>query len=221
MTFLKFPHVNLDNVEGVLVDIDDTLYPYEPAHQAAITACYEQYLAKTGDDIEASDFNIWYRANRSAVTKALSPQGACRSRFFAFQAMLEDKKIPHSYTLAAQLENAYWETFIERMLICDDAKIFLERCRKNDIKVCAVSDMQAQIQIRKLVALGLYPLIDFLVTSEEVGVEKPCKLIFERALQKIMCDPSRTIMIGNSQTKDVDGAKNIGMTAFKVEVIFA
>lgn len=221
MTQLKFPSVTLDNVKGVLIDIDDTLYPYEPAHKAALTACHRKYCDRTHDIIEIADFDIWYRANRSAVTKALSPQGACRSRLFAFQAMLEEKSITGSYILAAELENAYWKTFIEQIVVCDSAMNLLKQCRKHNIKVCAVSDMQAQIQIRKLAALGISQLIDFLVTSEEVGVEKPDKRIFDRALQKIRCDPNQTIMIGDSQTKDVDGAKKAGIAAFKVEVIFA
>ena len=45
--------------------------------------------------------------------------------------------------------------------------------------------MQARFQIKKLEKLKLSKKIDFLVTSEEVGVEKPDLRIFSSALAKL------------------------------------
>ena len=74
--------------------------------------------------------------------------------------------------------------------------------------------MQANFQILKLRKLGLDSIIDFLVTSEEVGVEKPNRDIFIFALQKLNLDPSLIVMIGDNHSKDIEGALKIGIQAY-------
>ena len=215
---MKFPEICLDGIEGVLIDIDDTLYPYYPAHQRALAECHRFYNAKTADNIQTLDFNVWYRTNRSAVTKSLSPQGACRSRLFDFQAMLEEKAHPNPFELAGELEHTYWKIFLDNMSVCLTARNFLLQCKTLGIRVCAVSDMQAHIQIKKLNVLGVSKLINFLVTSEEVGAEKPHPIMFKTALNKLGCHANRAIMIGDSQSKDIVGAQFVGIKAYKVEL---
>ena len=53
--------------------------------------------------------------------------------------------------------------------------------------------------------------MDYLVTSEEAGVEKPNSIIFEILLSKIGCDASECVFIGDSWNKDVCGSKDMGM----------
>ena len=108
------------------------------------------------------------------MTERLKPQGVCRSRFFAFQSLFEDMKIPQVFNKALEYEKLYWESFMENMLPFDDALIFLKKCKEKNLLVCAISDMQAYFQVRKLQILGVDHLIDYLVTSEEVGCEKTC-----------------------------------------------
>jgi len=77
--------------------------------------------------------------------------------------------------------------------------------------------MQAHIQIRKLERLGVLDLIDFLVTSEEVGCEKPDSKVFDLALRKINLSKEDVIMIGDSLTKDVEAAQTYGIKGYKFE----
>ena len=74
--------------------------------------------------------------------------------------------------------------------------------------------MQTSFQIRKLIKLGYKDIS--LVTSEEVGVEKPDEAIFYYALNKINLKPEQVIMIGDSYAKDILGATNIGIQAYQV-----
>lgn len=85
------------------------------------------------------------------------------------------------------------------------------------LSVCAISDMQPNVQIKKLEKLEATKLIDFLVTSEEVGYEKPEPIIFEKALKKLHLEKSEVIMIGDDQLKDIEGAKSFGIKAFKFQ----
>ena len=73
--------------------------------------------------------------------------------------------------------------------------------------------MQATFQVEKLKKLNLSKYIDFLVTSEEAGAEKPDKKIFNLALQKMKLSKSKVIMIGDNIKKDIKGAESIGIKA--------
>jgi len=209
-----FHEINLETVDGVLIDIDNTLYSYAPPHQAALNACYRVFSQHISMDFDS--FSKRYSHFRTEVTQRLLPQGACRSRFLAFQAMFESMDMPHAYTLALTCDAIYWTTFIDAMTLNPDALHFLETCLKLGIPVVAVSDMQAPIQVQKLIKLNLTHLIQFLVTSEEVGEEKPSAKMFEVALKKIKTTPSKAIMVGDHPEKDIEAAQKLGIRAYQV-----
>lgn len=216
---IQYPKIDLDGVKGVLIDIDDTLYPYEYSHHVALTECYKKFqvlgLKKEFD--EEWFFKI-YREKRSQVTASLSPQGACRSRFFAFQAMFEEVSIDAPYQIANDFTDLYWSFFVESMAPSEEAVSFLESCKELAIKVCAVSDMLASTQVTKIKRLGLTSYISYLVTSEEAGEEKPSEKMYQLALQKLNLKSDEVVMIGDHPVKDIEGANKQGIKAYQVIV---
>ncbi|QHN08663.1 TIGR02253 family HAD-type hydrolase [Methanothermobacter sp. THM-2] len=71
-------------------------------------------------------------------------------------------------------------------------------------------------QWEKLIRLGIHHFFDEVVTSDEVGFEKPNIRIFEEALRRMGCKPERSIMVGNKFNEDILGATNAGMSAILV-----
>ncbi len=71
-------------------------------------------------------------------------------------------------------------------------------------------------QWEKLIRLGIYPFFDEVVTSDEVGFEKPHGRIFEEALNRMGCKAEKSVMIGNKFSEDIMGAVNAGMSAILV-----
>jgi putative hydrolase of the HAD superfamily len=71
-------------------------------------------------------------------------------------------------------------------------------------------------QWEKLIRLGLHHFFDEVITSEEVGVEKPDKIIFQQALNRMGCKAEKSIMIGNKFSEDIIGALNSGIYAIMV-----
>ncbi len=68
-------------------------------------------------------------------------------------------------------------------------------------------------QWEKLVRLGIHPFFDQVLTSEEIGYEKPHPKIFEESLSRMGCKPEKSVMIGNKFEADALGAVNAGMSA--------
>ncbi len=71
-------------------------------------------------------------------------------------------------------------------------------------------------QWEKLIRLDLHHFFDYVITSEEAGVVKPDKKIFEVALQKMGATAEESVMIGNKFSEDIMGALNSGISAILV-----
>lgn len=213
----NFSDIPLLNVKGVLIDLDDTIYKYTPAHNHALECVYKEIFQQY--DYDYSSFCKLYRNARTEITQRLSPQGACRSRLFAFQELFEQLKTPHPFIAAYQADEIYWNQFIYKMECAHEALNFLRKCHAQNIPVCIVSDMTSHIQIRKIQKLRLEKYISHLVTSEETGAEKPASNMFLTAMQKLgLQDPKSVIMIGDSLTKDIEGATHVGVTAYHIDL---
>jgi len=56
--------------------------------------------------------------------------------------------------------------------------------------------------------------IDFMVSSEETGLEKPAPIMFELALKKLNVDAKDAAYFGDTLDRDIKGAANLGITPF-------
>ncbi|MBI1216290.1 MAG: HAD-IA family hydrolase [Alphaproteobacteria bacterium] len=214
---IKFPHVDMEGARALLVDIDNTLYHYDPCHAAALQACWEMFRREeSAPPGEEEAFKQAYRRHRDAVTRRLHPQGACRSRLLAFQGYFEEGGYAAPYARALAYDRLYWESFIDVMEPEKGAQELLARAKEGGLKVVAVTDMVAAVQFRKIVALGFSSVIDFIATSEEAGAEKPSPLIFNLALEKTGAAASEAVMVGDSEEKDIAGARALGLRAYRV-----
>ncbi len=74
-----------------------------------------------------------------------------------------------------------------------------------------VTNHRVAAQEEKLRFLGLREFIDPLIASEAVGVEKPERAIFAAALRAARARPREAVMVGDSWTNDVLGARAAGI----------
>lgn len=68
-----------------------------------------------------------------------------------------------------------------------------------------------EVQVDKLNQSGLKKYFDKLFISEEVGAQKPHKLIFEHAVKSMNAPKKKSLMIGDSWDADIVGAMQFGM----------
>jgi putative hydrolase of the HAD superfamily len=206
--FVEFKNIELAGIKGVLTDLDNTLYSYNEAHKHALRYVYG-HVSQWGT---LEEFLREYRCARDEVTARLKGQGACRSRLFAFQLLSEEKGESAPFLKAAQLDDLYWSSFMSSMTIDADAADFLKRCQLAHIPVCVVTNMTARVQIEKLRKLNIAHLINHLVTSEEIGIEKPSPIIFKAGLKKLGgISANEALMVGDDLNCDIEGAQIIGL----------
>jgi putative hydrolase of the HAD superfamily len=94
----------------------------------------------------------------------------------------------------------------------DDAtRTALRRTRRRGIPVVIVTNGVTAHQEAKLDAIGARDVVDGWVISEQVGVRKPDRRIFERAAELVGKTLDGSWMLGDNPTADIGGAANAGM----------
>jgi len=191
--------------DAILFDTDNTLYPYAPTHLAAHNAVRNKVVSTFS--ITPEEFDKSFQKARIQVKNRLRNTASSHSRLLYLQRMLEIIGLGSQVLLALDLEQTYWRTFLSNAVLFDDVKKLLDDIRLLEIPSAIVTDLNAQIQFRKVVYFGLDHYFDYIVTSEEAGYDKPHKAPFQIAIDK-MCPKGDCVwMIGDNPDNDIKGAR--------------
>lgn len=190
----------------VLMDLDNTLYAYAPCHEAGMAAA--QGLAWNMLKLSPDDFRRCFDDARVELKARLGAHAASHHRLLYFQRMLERAGLASRPVEALQLQQAYWRTYLDAMRLFPGVVDFVDDLRLADIPLVIVTDLTSEIQLRKLIALELDSKIDFIVTSEEAGADKPSPVAYELALAKLGGVEGPIWMIGDNHLCDLEGAKD-------------
>ena len=190
---------------AILFDTDNTLYPYDPPHAAAMDAVRAKAVASLG--IEAADFDMAFESARSEVKIRLGSTAASHSRLLYVQRMLELLGLGSQVLTALDLEQTYWRTFLGSAQLFSGLHDVLDLIRMFRIPTAIVTDLTAQIQFRKVVYFNLDQYFDFIVTSEEAGADKPAAAPFAIAVEKLRPTDGPLWMIGDNPVNDIRGAR--------------
>lgn len=198
--------------KGVLMDIDNTLYDYDAVHPVALAQVFDFLTEKTG--LSEEILKNGYKEARFQVHQEHAKTASSHNRALYLHRMCDMLKV-NSGALVYEADQLYWDTFIQNMVMFPGVKAFLDSVK--NLKLVFVTDLLAHIQFRKIRHLGLDEYNPAIVTSEEVGIEKPDPKIFQAALHKISLEPSEVCMIGDSLKRDILGAQNLGIKAFWIK----
>ena len=191
-------------LRGVLFDLDDTLYGYEPCNEAALEAICERFSHELG--LSPRGFRDLHDEVRQDLADRLRGQAASHNRMLFFKLMVERASGRSKPVLALELFALYWDVFFERMQPAPAAHEVLEELAAA-YPLALVSNNTTDIQIRKIRRLGFAPYFTAIVTSEEVGAEKPAVPPFQAALDALELDASQVVMVGDDPETDLRGAR--------------
>jgi putative hydrolase of the HAD superfamily len=191
---------------AVFMDLDNTLYEYSPCHEEAL----EQVRIKAARllAIGPSDFDALYVRARQEIKSRVGRTAASHNRLLYFQRLIELAGFKTQVLAALDLEQTYWSRFLSVARLFDDALEFLDDVRALRKPIVIVTNLTAQIQFRKIVHFGLDQYLDYVVTSEEAGADKPALAPFEVAMEKIGEVSTPVWLIGEDPDDDM-GALDI------------
>jgi len=200
--------------ECILFDTDNTLYEYEPANNAALEAVCLKATNLLG--INRKTFSEFYSLGRNEVKSLLKNTASGHSRLLYFQRMLELLGLKSQLLLALDFEQTFWRTFLANAPLFPGVNEILNLLNKKQIPIGIITDLTSHIQLRKLTYFGLEDSFDAVVTSEEIGADKPDKRNFILILKKLNLKKNAYFwMIGDNPIADIMGAKKLGGITFQ------
>ncbi|KAI1018502.1 hypothetical protein LB503_005588 [Fusarium chuoi] len=88
----------------------------------------------------------------------------------------------------------------------------LRSLRKNGYRTAIITNGPTEIQVEKAKAIGVFDLVDCIITSQDAGHPKPDVRIFQYALEKLEVEPDDAYMVGDSVKADIKGALDAKIT---------
>lgn len=196
-------------LKAVFFDLDDTLYG---SFKACDNYGYER-LAVWSEQvlgIDGETFTQAFRASRQRMTRQQPGMPPIHDRVVCAQGALERLGC-NAIRYARQVHRVYWDAVREKMELRPGVPELLDDLRQAGVKTAVCTDMLADMQMEKLEHLGLTDSVDFLVSSEEAGMDKPGAPIFWLALHKCGCTADSAVMVGDNFLHDVQGALDLGI----------
>lgn len=194
-------------IKSVVFDLDGTLYDeggcYTAAMEAAAAVAAERY------GIAADEFRSEAKVQFAWQEERFPDQAALHDRHMRFQRILEAHGKPPSG--AWQIAQSYWEAYLETMRVRPDAADTLAALRARGVRVGVGTNMTCAMQLSKIERLGLGRFVDFVVSSEEAGCEKPNPRFFSLVCEKARCAAGEVLFCGDNLALDARGAKSAGM----------
>ena len=188
----------------LLCDLDDTLFDHQHATRTALAhlqARDARLQAWPLEDLKARHHILLEQWHQEVLAGRLTVDQARERRFAALVGGGE----------AAGLAEAYREAYTSDWREVAGAADLLHAVRALGWPVVIVTNNIVSEQRRKLVQIGLAPLVDHLITSEEVGSQKPKPEIFHRALATVEATAEDAVMLGDAWLADVEGARGVGI----------
>jgi len=196
--------------EAVCFDLDNTLYPYAPCNEAGKRAALAAFRDR-GYEMDRETFDELYATARREAKRETAGTAASHDRHIYFKRALRRHAGERDAADALALGDAYWEGYASEMELCDGVERVFDALAEEGTEIAVVTNLTTRVQLRKLSRLAIDDRIDRLVTSEEVGREKPSAIPFTTALAAFDRRPSEALMVGDNVGADVAGANAVGM----------
>jgi len=118
--------------------------------------------------------------------------------------------------LATELEAAYVTARRARQPVDTEAERVLDDLGR-DHRLALVTNGAPDVQREKLAGTTLAPRFAAIVISAELGIAKPDPRIFDHALRAIGAEREGAVVIGDSLTRDVAGARGAGLRSIWID----
>lgn len=195
--------------KALIFDLDHTFYDYPSCNSAGQAALFV-FLSKRLK-VSRRRVTILFNQARQRIHTQLPTQAASHSRLLYSQDTIETIRGCTDVRLTLQAEAIFWKAYLAKMRLRPGTRQLLRQARRQGLRIVVASDLTTAIQLRKLLRLHLAQYIDYVVTSEEVGIEKPDPTMLQVAVKKCGCRTNEVVYIGDSISRDGIAARRLGI----------
>lgn len=198
-------------INTIYIDLDDTIWDFTYNSKITLKEVIEGNQIVSDKEEYDKFFDLYKKKNNELW--ALYHYGKIEKDYLVterFRYALEGINYPGDLLqLGKNLNEEYLHKLSLKPTIVDGAEELLQYL-SDKYKVGILSNGFKGIQSQKLKSGGLDKYIDLMVLSDDIGVTKPLKEIFDHALKMRNSVPEQTVMIGDNYDADICGANNAG-----------
>lgn len=191
--------------EFLLLDMDDTILDFKKAEEVALKKTLRSFDLEPTEEVCARYSRInqgyWEMLERKEITRE-------KLKVQRFGDLFEEYGIEVDSALCAQ---RYVANLSQGHFFIPGAQEAVKSLSKK-YKLYMVSNGATDVQLSRLASAGIAEYFQQIFISQQVGVDKPDKLFFERCFAKIPeLDKAKTMIVGDSLTSDILGGRNAGI----------
>ena len=186
---------------GLILDLDDTLYPRER-------------FVRSGFAAVANDLQRRHGLPAGAVFKTLSRAFIDGRTGREFQAVcdafdLSQRELPYMLRVFRAHRPSLW--------LPHESAETLRRLRTDGWSLAILTNGLPSVQAAKIEALALAPMVDQVIYAEAiVRGGKPARAAFLEALSRLDLPADRCVVVGDDPVNDVAGARNAGLRTVRL-----
>ena len=198
------------------MDWDDTIGYWSHSAEQALQVIYEKYhldelyetVSEFFNTYEPYNLELWSKYGRNEVTKE-------QLHFERFYYPLMVNEYPEfrgvdKKDLALQMGDEFLELTNKYFSLLPDAEQVVKYLAVK-YPLTILSNGFKEVQYYKFSHSGLEKYFAHTIISEEVGINKPNPKLFEIALEMNGVKADEALMIGDSYSSDISGAKAVGI----------
>ena len=197
-------------IQAVFFDIDDTLVDAAASTRAGAEVLFDRYR----DRLDGSDDQLMERWNtlldhhferflRGETSFMGQRRARIRGLFDLTPGQMPDAEVDAVYAAYGEFKEGSRRLFPDAVETLDA----LECCRLG-----VISNGSSARQRQKLASVGILDRFSVVVVSEDIGVAKPQRDIFQAACRAVGVSPSACVHVGDRLDADALGARDAGLT---------
>ena len=197
--------------KDIFFDLDNTLWDFDYNSKIVLNSIYDKFDLKKYGVVSKKKFidvykninaKLWYKYREGIITKDVLRQ----QRFFKTLIFFNIE----NRNLSDKIGNFYIVNSPSQTKLFDGAKDVLFNLSLY-YNLHIITNGFKEVQYIKLKKSGIYSFFKKIIVSEDVGVLKPNKKIFQYALKICNASAKEALMIGDDFISDVKGAQSMGI----------
>ncbi len=195
---------------NLLMDLDETLLDFHASEYLGIKEVLEKngqvFSEELYDYFKGINKKLWIELEKGSITR---PELFCTRFKLLFEKCGCDTKEMN----LLDINSDFIDCMSRNGVPLDGAVVFLDKISQgiDNLRIYIVSNGATRNALGRIETTGMDKYFSKVFISESMGVNKPSKEFFDMVLNDIGDDEDSYLVIGDSLTSDMLGAKNAGI----------
>ncbi len=205
--------IDFNRVRWFWLDLDDTVWNFESNSLKSLAEIYESHsLDRFFESVDCwrecymrHNHALWEQYNIGGITRDF----LMRERFTRplIEAGCDSDTVEE---LCRKLHFDYLDRLGRYPDLVDGARELMEVLQSKGYKIGILSNGFKEVQYRKIESSHISHLVDWVVLSDDIGINKPDRRLYDHALVKAETTARESVIVGDNLSTDIAGGLNAG-----------